>query len=564
MSGRRERASLLPNANNPQLLIRLVGLVAAGIRRPRALAEVLEIEVRTVHYYTQAAAWLGLLDGVKELQLTRHGLELAFAEPQHRLRHFAAAVWRNDAARELLQGRPALPSREDIAAWITAQDPELAASTALRRASAVRALIAPAFGRRPSPRRPSSEQLLLPFAVGEPDAPRLRLPRQPRPVDTRAGFDENPDVYARIQLALLEHGELRTGHLRALLDEMGARDAALGTYVDMALRRGDAVREGEKLVVTAGAVRRRELAGDGALVALTDPAYREWLAQARRAGRTPMDQRLHQRLARRYAAWDRRIFGGTPDAESIDRKLDALLPGRLADRLPTAEDTGPPLARTTGAYVDNIDQQGMLVAFPRTVTAFAGGVSAVNSLLRRNRAAPAGVRLPDGVEAPRRAHGGLAAPGEDPLRAVPDTFSLRLRLLTTCPALALLTALLVLDRRPDLGLRLREGGAGLLVRFGKLEVGPLMPSLVAFSAAAGHVVAVPPQGALDGPTLVAVARSLGLASKVGRRVVLSEDMFARLQEDPESRLVYDSLLPVVDRVLAWLQGLDAPVMAGGA
>lgn len=560
MSGRRERASLLPNANNPQLLIRLVGLVAAGIRRPRALAEVLEVELRTVHYYTQAAAWLGLMDGVNELQLTRHGLELAFAEPQHRLRHFAAAVWRNEVALELLMGRQEMPSKEDIAQWIRGEEPDLADSTALRRASALRSLLEPAFGRKPSARRSSTEQLLLPFAVGEPDAPRLRLPRKPRPVDVRAGMDDNPDVYARLLLALLEHGELRTGHLRALLDEMGAADAALGTYAEMAIRRGDAAREGDKLVVSAGAVRRRELAGDGTLVALTDAGYRTWLDLARRHKRTPMDERLAERMARRYAAWDRRIFHGTPSPADIDAKLDALLPGRLADRLPRAEDTGPALAKTEGAYVDNIDQRGMLVAFPRTLTAFAGGVAAANSLLRRNRAAPAGVRVPDAVEPVRRVHAGLLSPGDDPLRAVPDTFSLRLRLLTSCPAVALLTALLLLDRRPELSMRLREAGPGLVLRLGKLEVGPLMPTLVAFSESLGHVVSVPPQGGLDGPTLVAVAKALGLASQVGRRVVLNEEMFARLQEDPEARLVYDSLGPLVDRVAAWLQGLDAPVM----
>jgi len=34
----RNRSTLVPNANNPRLLIRLVQLVAGGMRRPRALA----------------------------------------------------------------------------------------------------------------------------------------------------------------------------------------------------------------------------------------------------------------------------------------------------------------------------------------------------------------------------------------------------------------------------------------------------------------------------------------------------------------------------------------------
>ena len=66
MSPRKHRADLIPNANNPRLLQRLVRLVASGIRKQRALADVLQIELRTVHYYTQAGEWLGLLATDKE------------------------------------------------------------------------------------------------------------------------------------------------------------------------------------------------------------------------------------------------------------------------------------------------------------------------------------------------------------------------------------------------------------------------------------------------------------------------------------------------------------------
>ncbi len=160
MSSRKQREELVPNANNPRLLMRLVGLIAAGLRRPRALAEVLEVELRTVHYYTQAAAWLGLVQGLSEVQLTRHGLALAFAEPRHRLRHYAHAVWRTPAARDLLLGREEMPDAETVTDWIREQDPELAESTARRRASSIRSLLEPAIGRRPSPRTPQGEQLL--------------------------------------------------------------------------------------------------------------------------------------------------------------------------------------------------------------------------------------------------------------------------------------------------------------------------------------------------------------------------------------------------------------------
>ena len=80
MNSRRQRADLIPNANNPRLLQRLVRLVASGIRKQRALADVLQVELRTVHYYTQAGEWLGLLDTDREVHLTPRGVEFAFAE----------------------------------------------------------------------------------------------------------------------------------------------------------------------------------------------------------------------------------------------------------------------------------------------------------------------------------------------------------------------------------------------------------------------------------------------------------------------------------------------------
>ena len=45
MSTRRARAQLVPNANDPTVLIRLIGLIAAGLRRREALAEVLDVEL---------------------------------------------------------------------------------------------------------------------------------------------------------------------------------------------------------------------------------------------------------------------------------------------------------------------------------------------------------------------------------------------------------------------------------------------------------------------------------------------------------------------------------------
>jgi hypothetical protein len=560
MTARRDRRELIPNANNPQLLLRLIGLIAAGVRRPRALGEVLEVELRTVQYYAQAGAWLGLLDGDDELLLTRHGLELAFAEPQHRMRHYAAAVWRTQIGQELLAGRAQLPPRAELVAWVQARDPELAEATAERRASALHSLLEPALGRAPSPRAAAGEQLRLPFAA-DGDALALPLHRPPSPVDLRAGTDDSPDVYARVLSALMEHGELRTTAIRALLEEMGAAEAPVGGVAETALRRGDATREDDRLVITRGALSRAEVAGDGVLVALTDPEYRRWLALAQRpeAELTPMERQLQQRARRRYAAWDRRLLGGSRPPEQMAEALATLLPGHHLESLPVADGPGAPLPCAPRPFLEALDVEGLPVAFPRALAGLAGGVQAVNALLRRERMAPAAVRLPDAVAPCRRVHAGLLHPGEDLPVAVADNFSLRLQLLTRCPALALLGATLLLDRRPDAGLRVELIGGEPVVRVGRQPVGPLMDTFAAFGAGTGWTLTRPPGGGLSGPTLIALARALGVAGSVGRRLVLAEELFARLQEDPESRPVYDALLPLVDRLGAWLQGLDRPL-----
>ena len=54
MSTRRARAQLVPNANDPTVLIRLIGLIAAGLRRREALADVTDVEPSAGNYYSYA------------------------------------------------------------------------------------------------------------------------------------------------------------------------------------------------------------------------------------------------------------------------------------------------------------------------------------------------------------------------------------------------------------------------------------------------------------------------------------------------------------------------------
>ena len=94
MAKRTPRHTLIPNANNVRFLTRVLEFVAKGVRDPKALAEVLDCEVRTVHYYTQAGDWLGLIETQesRDPHLTRLGLEFVYAGRQ-RPKVYAEAIW---------------------------------------------------------------------------------------------------------------------------------------------------------------------------------------------------------------------------------------------------------------------------------------------------------------------------------------------------------------------------------------------------------------------------------------------------------------------------------------
>lgn len=579
MSTRRTRANLVPNANDPRVLVRMIGLIAAGLRRPPALAEVLDVELRTVHYYTQAGEWLGLLSTDGELHLSPAGLELAFADPGRRLLLYADAVWRNEFARGLLAGQRQLPDAQAITDYILEQEPDLADSTARRRASAVRSLLEPAFHRRPSKRKPRGQQLALPFPTLRPAAD-VTEPD----VDLRAGLERSPDVYGRLYRVLLDQGELTTSQLRAVLDRIGGTDCPLGGYAEMAVRRGDARRLGERLVVTPGAIRRREFAQDGVLVALTDPDYRRWLrglldrarglvvdpdeshggVGARLDAKAILASREHERLGRRFATWDLRIFGERLTPDTVRAAAEGVLPGRDPLSLPSAGDPGAELPFTDTPFLESLQSPGLPVAFPSTLSDIAGGIATLNGQLQKHRAAPAAVRPPAITDRRARYHSGVLHPAEASPRSIPDNHSLRLRLLTHCPVLSLMGALLIMDRRADLPLQVVDLGAGPLLRWDNDLEGDLIEMLDAFCASQGWLCARPLRGGLDSASLEAIARAAGVSTRAGRRVVMEEALFVRLQEDIEARLTYDALQPLMRRLQAWLEDqapgdVDAPL-----
>lgn len=562
MEPRRPRATLVPNANSPRLLLRLLRLVAEGQRRPAALAESLEVEQRTVHYYTQLAEWLGLVEGGPELRLSARGLALVFAEGAEQRQLYREALLSQPLARELIEGRHALPDLDETAARILALEPQMSPRTARRRASALRGLLEPVLRGPPPPPR-SGVQLLLPWgAAGATTAP---------PPPSEQGVGEL-DLYRRVLVALLDHGELSTPQLRAVLDQGGGRQAALPPLLELCARRGDALRLEDRLIVSRGAILRRELADEAALLALSDPLYRDYLRRLDRASagleraaagqarpEDHQDRQALSRLSARFAAWDRRLFGQRLQPGEAARAVQGLLPGRRLEVIAVAGEAGAPYPEPAGAWLESLlDEDGeptaAVVAFPSSLGELGVGVAALNLRLQAERASPVAARLPGPLDPRARVHGGLFSPGEAPPRALTDGFSLRLRAMQACPAVGLASALLLAGRRRGRvpRVRLGEGERPRVERAG--EASGLLPAMEAVAQAMGQVVTRPVRGGLRDEVLVKLLLDLGIGARVGAALVLDEGLFARLQEDPECRGVYEALLPLEDPWLAWVEG----------
>jgi hypothetical protein len=529
-------------------------LIAQGIRRPRALADVLEIELRTVHYYTQAAEWLALLRSDEHPQLTELGLTLAFADEQERQRVYAEAVWGNPFVQALFDSQDQLPRSEPLVAFIQHWEPQLSETTARRRASAVRALIEPALTQRTVKKTSQdSAQVDLPFL---PTAP-AEQPSHAQ-VSVAAGLEENPDVYAVLLNALLDCGELSTAQIRAILDANGAQNCSLAGGIAMVMRRGDGHRLGERIVISSGAIRRRELARDGILIALSDPLYRRHISLLTGRADPTGEQR---RLARRFAPWDIHLFGAPLAPETHLKHLSTRLVGRRLDSIPIAGPTPAPFSPPDRPFIDALDVSDLLIAFPQVVTQLPAGVGAINPLLRVARHSPASIRLPNIVDERVACHGGLLYPGERLPRAIADNRSMRLRALTHCPVYAILAALLLLDRRRTLPLQIRHQGATADIFWRGSPLGGLLAALTAFSTAQGWQVARPmddgPGTALSDKGLLSAAHASQIVQRAGPRLTVNEGLFMMLQEDLEARLSYEPLMALEDRIGAWLESLPA-------
>lgn len=552
MAVRPPRSTLIPNANNPRLLARLLELVGQGVRDPRTLAELLDCELRTVHYYTQAGDWLGLLDTDERTMhpfLTALGLEYVFGGT-NRARVYAEAVWRNRFVHQLMVGRNLLPETPIIANAIQQAVPGMAGTTARRRASAVRSLLEPAM-RYPRVQRPPAQQLALDF--GAPPPPPAVVPP---PLDLRAGVERSPHAYRVVLRALLDHGELSLGQLRAVLDRQGGQDCPVGSYVEMALRRGDAWRVGERIITSFGAVWRRDVADSALAVALSDPGWRGHLEVVFEAATGELRARDALRRSSPAAlAWDRALFPEATTAEQLSAEVERVLLSRNLDNFPMAGESGPKPAPSPGSFLSRLEDSELAIALPPNVADLTLSIEELNRRLEVRRRGPNAVLAPSMLDRREVVHGGLFAPGEAPVPAIPDRISLRLRALECIPHLAMLAALLIAHRRQAGRIVLKVTEGAVLVRVGHQDRGELLALLDEFASEQGWLVSRRPRSGLDSEALLQVLERLGVCVSIRGCAVMAEPLFVRLQDDPEHHELYRALLPLADRLGGFLEEL---------
>jgi hypothetical protein len=518
------------------------------VRSTRSLQEALGVDVRTVQYYTQAAEWLGMLETDEDTALTPLGLEYVYTF-RDRPAVYARAVWSTPLVTRIMASRTGetLPDA-DIAKAISEVDPELAPATVKRRASAIRSLIAPALESGPL----SQEPLQLDLPLESEDAH-----EQPPELNLDAGREYNPDVYRFLLDSLLDHGELTLANVRSLLDRAGAREAPIGGYVDLALARGDALRVEDQLVVTHSAVVHRDLAATTPSIILSDPGYRAWLTDLLVADGDRPAQIRRDQIAARFQSWDRRLFGRPAAPDSLTADLARVLMDRPLESYPVRGDAGPPLTVERAPFLDVLERTGIGIALPPPLAGAGGGVAFVNQVWRDARQGARGVGPPDLAHRPVVVHGGLLHPGEPRLRAVPDTRSLRLRLVTNAPYPALVTALLLLHRMDAGRVDVVEQAGRWLVRLGGEPRGDLLSVLDGFAVAQGWTPCRRQQGGVDAPTLLRLLERLGIAAHVSGGVVLAEPFFTRLRREAEEMEVRDRLQPLTERLSDHLHQLHS-------
>ncbi|MFK7928481.1 MAG: hypothetical protein AB8H79_09840 [Myxococcota bacterium] len=533
----------IPNANNPRLVLRLVHWLARGVRSSRALQEVMGVELRTTQYYLQAADWLGLVEPGPEHLLTPLGLEMAFGRSPEEV--YAKAIWAQPFVRGLVAGTGrALPGVDEVTVAIARAEPDLAAATVRRRASAVRSLMAPAIVRPKRPRLDDA-QLTLPLVAQNTSAQRPLTPGSAR--------DADPDVYRRVYEGLLDHGELTLGQLRGTLDRAGVSDLPIGGYVDLLLARGDARRLDERLVITEGGVQRRSAASSTTGVILSHHRYRQWLEDVHAASMGDRQAEIrNDQVATRFKAWDIRLLGGPAEPATLQRKLDRVLLDRSLASFPVSGDAGRPAEPIDRSFLDCWEEAGLVLCLPPSLATLQGGLSRVNQALTQARQGTGGVSAPGLASRPMLVHGGLIHPGEPQPRSVPDGVSLRQRVLMNAPYAALVAALLLLHRQSPDALELaNRRGQWRIHRKGR-ALGEALLVLDDFAVSRGWVPCRRTTGGLPMGELLKGLEAIGICHVFDELALLAERLFHHLRHDPEQMEVHALLAPLAEALEAYL------------
>lgn len=527
------RRPLVPNANSPELLTKLLAMVGRGVRTLSTLQQVLGIEARTVQYYIHAGEWLGFLIP-DDLSLSPLGLEFVYAGPDQPA-VYARAVWQTPLAASLLRlGQGSMPGVDEIAGAIAAHDPLLAPATIRRRASAVRSLLAPAVGYDAATKSPDQQQLSLPLAVP------LQGPSVPTLEVRATGTAYNPDIYRYLFSALLDHGELTLGQLRGLLDNAGAHKAPIGGYIDLALQRGDAIRVDESLVITAEACTYSSLSETTTSIILSDPGYRQYLSLLLIPSPSRAAQIQQEQLEPQYNAWNRRLFGHLPKQTEVASALNQVLLGRSLETFPirTPVPQGPldhaqPFLDCWSSGAD------LILALPPSLILVQGGLAAVNQALKTRGHATGSPNL---ATVPAHVHGGLFYPRERIPRSVPDTRTLRMRLLRCTPYVSMLGALLLTMRTDPGQLRLQRRESGWCLARGTKVLGPVLDQLDRFARERGWAVSRRPLSGLDAGSLLTLLDAVSIVSLGPTSATLAERCFRSLREEVEESELHPELL----------------------
>jgi len=260
-------------------------------------------------------------------------------------------------------------------------------------------------------------------------------------------------------------------------------------------------------------------------------------------------------VAGRYLPWDRRLFGRPVRPEHLARDLESVLMDRPLSSFPTATRQGEVLEPVQAPFLDVWERPGLALCLPPYLTQLQGGIAAVNRVLRLARnGSPVG--LPNIATRAQVFHGGVLHPGEPLPRSVPDTRSLRLRLLLHAPYAALMTALLLLHRqRPEL-VEVVRMKVGWSLRYRRERLGGVLDVLDDFAASRRWVTPRRDGVGLDAEALLVLLETLGIATMGGRRALLNEQFFARLRTEAEEMEVADRLSPLAASLDAHLEAVE--------